>query len=128
MRYSLDMLDRLKELGHKAKEALDGVRDSHTLEKFKSEWLGAKGKLKEAMGWLREASKEEKSKLGQGLNDLKRKLEEEFDHLREKLGSRASHPAGPMIDVTEPGIPARLGRIHPIQQVLDELKIGRAHV
>jgi phenylalanyl-tRNA synthetase alpha chain len=115
------MWDRIKELEQEAAEALERVRDSQTLEKFKSAYLGARGKLKEAMAWLKEASKEEKPRLGQSLNALKQRIEGEFERLRTELGSGQQAAGGPVLDVTEPGLPPVLGRVHPIQQVLDEL-------
>src|ERR1041385_9070907 len=115
------MMERLTQLEAEAKEALEGVRDGEGLEQFRIAYLGTKGKVKEAMGWLKDASKEDKPKLGQGLNVLKKALEERFEEKKGSLGGAKPRVAGPVIDVTEPGLPPRMGRVHVIQQVLDEL-------
>jgi phenylalanyl-tRNA synthetase alpha chain len=73
------------------------------------------------MSWLKDASKEDKPKLGQGLNALKKELEAAFEDKKSSLGGAKPQAAGPAIDVTEPGIPPKLGRVHVLQQVVDEL-------
>ena len=115
------MLERLKQLGSEAREALANVDSPESLEQFRIDYLGSKGQLKSAMGWLKDASKEDKPKLGQGLNALKKELEAAFDDKKSSLGGAKPQAAGPAIDVTEPGIPPKLGRVHVLQQVVDEL-------
>ncbi|MBI1371094.1 MAG: phenylalanine--tRNA ligase subunit alpha [Planctomycetes bacterium] len=115
------MLERLQQLEAAATAALEKVSDAATLEQFRIEYLGTKGQLKEAMGWLKDAPKEEKRELGQGLNALKQKVEAAFEEKKGQLGSAKPQAAGPLIDVTEPGEAPVMGRVHVIQQVLDEL-------
>ncbi len=115
------MLERLKELEAQATAALDAAGDADALERFRVEYLGAKGKLKAAMSWLKDASKQDKPKLGQGLNALKQELEQRFEAKQRALGATKPRAAGPLIDVTEPGLPPRTGRVHVIQQVIDEM-------
>lgn len=115
------MLDRLEQLDREASEALAAVRDADQLERFRITYLGSKGKLKQAMSWLKDAPKEDKPKLGQGLNALKRKLEAQYESKKAELASAAGAAAGPIIDVTEPGHPPRLGRVHVLQQTIDHL-------
>jgi phenylalanyl-tRNA synthetase alpha chain len=118
------MLERLQELETRAKAELEEARGkgADALEDFRIAYLGSKGALKDAMGWLKEASREEKPQLGQGLNRLKNQLTERFEEARQQIGdARAARAAGPRIDITEPGLPPRLGRVHVLQQVIDEL-------
>jgi len=115
------MLERLKQLKNEAHAALDRAGDADQLEAFRVAYLGSKGKLKQAMGWLKEASKEEKPQLGQGLNQLKNELQAAYDEKKQALGAARQQATGPRIDVTEPGLPPRLGRVHVLTQVIDEL-------
>jgi phenylalanyl-tRNA synthetase alpha chain len=115
------MLQKLEQLRQQAHAALDKARDAQALEQFRIAYLGAKGRLKEAMSWLKEASSDDKRVLGQELNALKKKLEFEYERLKEQLGAARPKTTGPLLDVTEPGLPPRLGRVHILQQVLDEL-------
>jgi len=116
------MLDRLEQLEKQATAALESVGDAEALEQFRIKYLGSKGELKAAMAWLKDASKEDKPKLGQGLNALKKKLEGEFEQKKKALGGGAKpRAAGPVIDVTEPGEAPPLGKAHVIEQVMGEL-------
>ena len=118
------MLDRLEQLEQQATAELAAVGDADALEQFRIRYLGAKGQLKAAMNWLKDASKEDKPKLGQGLNALKKKLEAAFEARQSELGSSAGAKAsgrGPVLDVTEPGLAPTMGRAHVIEQVMAQL-------
>lgn len=115
------MLAQLEQLEQEATDALEQATDAVGLERFRIAYLGTKGKLKSAMGWLKDASPEDKPKLGQGLNVLKNKLQASFDEKQKSLGGASRQAAGPIIDVTEPGLPPRMGRTHVLRQVIDEL-------
>jgi phenylalanyl-tRNA synthetase alpha chain len=117
------MLERLEQLTAQAEADLAAVKSAEELEKYRITYLGTKGKLKDAMAWLKDASPADKPKLGQGLNLLKQKLEAAFTEKQASLGGGAAKVPGAAkgIDVTEPGLPPRLGRTHVITQVLDEL-------
>ena len=115
------MLDKLEQLKAEAADALASIKDAEGLERFRIAFLGSKGKLKAAMTWLKDAAKDERKALGQGLNQAKQDIQAKFDDLKQSLGSAAPKAAGPTLDVTEPGDPPQLGRVHVIQQVLDEL-------
>jgi len=115
------MLDQLEQLEAESRAALDAVTDAESLERFRIEFLGSKGRLKAAMAWIGQANAAEKPKLGQGLNALKKTLESGFDEKKHRLGTAGSASSKPMLDVSEPGLPPRLGRRHVLSQVLDEL-------
>jgi len=118
------MLDKLQELETRAKADLQEARQegADALEQFRIAYLGSKGALKEAMSWLKDASRDQKPQLGQGLNRLKQELTEQYEQAKRDLGEPAGgKTTGPMIDITEPGEPPRLGRVHVLQQVIDEM-------
>lgn len=117
------MLQRLEQLGHEALAALAAANSPEGLERFRIEYLGAKGKLKAAMAWLKDASPQDRPALGQGLNVLKGRIEGEYEQRKAEMGAagRPSAAAGPMLDVTEPGDRQPLGRVHVLTQIMDEL-------
>lgn len=115
------MLERLEQLEAEASAALGAADDADALEQFRIAYLGTKGQLKAAMTWLKDASKEEKPKLGAGLNALKNQLQEQYDAKKASAGGDQPKAAGPLLDITEPGLPPRLGRTHVITQVTEEL-------
>jgi phenylalanyl-tRNA synthetase alpha chain len=103
------MLERLAELDSQATAALAEVNDAAALEAFRVEYLGTKGQLKAAMAWLKDAGREEKPALGQGLNALKNRLQEQYDAKKASLGEAQPKAAGPVVDVTEPPCPRAWG-------------------
>ncbi|MAE60652.1 MAG: phenylalanine--tRNA ligase subunit alpha [Planctomycetaceae bacterium] len=115
------MLERLDQLEADAVAALRSADDAASLEQFRIAYLGSKGQLKAAMAWLKDASKEERPKLGAGLNALKNQLQEQYDARKASVGGGGLAATGPLLDITEPGMPPRLGRSHVITQVIDEL-------
>lgn len=115
------MLERLETLQKEAQTALDNVDSPESLEAFRIAYLGSKGQLKDAMSWLKDASKEDRPKLGQGLNILKNKLQAGFDAKKASLGTASAKPRGPVLDITEPGLPSTLGRTHVLTQIQEEL-------
>ena len=119
--FYVTMLERLEQLEAEAVASLSQVESAEGLEAFRIAYLGSKGKLKDAMTWLKDASKEDRPKLGQGLNVLKQKLQAGFDEKKGNLGGGAKVAKGPMLDITEPGMPSELGRTHVLTQIQEEL-------
>lgn len=115
------MLETLEQLQRDALGELDASPDADALEAWRIAYLGAKGKLKAAMGGLKDVPKEDKPKVGQKLNEVKTALEAAFEARKDTLA--ASGPSGPLIDMTEPGIVSShaVGRRHIITRVIDEL-------
>lgn len=115
------MLSKLEELKSQAFTELDAATDAAGLEAFRIAYLGSKGQLKDAMSWLKDASKEDKPLLGQGLNQLKNELTAAYEAKKSTLGEAKPKSTGPLLDVTEPGLPPRMGRLHVITQTINEL-------
>ncbi len=115
------MLETLEQLQRDALTELDASPDADALEAWRIAYLGAKGRLKAAMGGLKDVPKEDKPKVGQKLNEVKTALEAAFEARKDTLA--ASGPSGPQIDMTEPGIVSSraVGRRHIITRVIDEL-------
>lgn len=116
------MLEALDQLESAGLEELAAVADAAGLEAWRIAFLGANGKLKTAMGGLKDVPKDQKPAVGQRLNAVKQRLEEAFNARKGELGTAA--PArGEAIDMTEPGMAesSAIGRRHIITRVRDEL-------
>ena len=115
------MLETLEQLQSDALVELDASPDAEALEAWRIAYLGAKGRLKAAMGGLKDVPREDKPKVGQKLNEVKTALEAAFEARKDALA--ASGPSGPLIDMTEPGLVSShaVGRRHIITRVIDEL-------
>ncbi len=117
------MLEKIDQLERQAESDLVAVSTADELERFRIKYLGSKGAVKALMGLMKQVDKPQKPAFGQGANALKHKLQETFAARKDELVA-----AGPQasvlkqgIDVTEPGLPPRLGRQHVISQTINEL-------
>ncbi len=115
------VLERIEQLDAEAHADLNAVTDADALEQFRIKYLGSKGVLKSLMAQLKDVPKEQKPAFGQGANALRKKIEEAFNARKSNLGAAASAAGGPTVDVTEPGLPPRLGREHVITQTINDL-------
>jgi phenylalanyl-tRNA synthetase alpha chain len=116
------MLDKIDQLDQQSAADLAAVNSADMLEQFRIKYLGTKGAVKGLMGLLKDVPKEIKPQFGQQANALRQKLEAAFEERKASLGSASQSKAkASTIDVTEPGLPASLGREHVITQTIDEL-------
>lgn len=114
------MLDQLEQ---SALAALGAVKDAAALEAWRVEFLGSKGKIKAAMGGIKDVPPAEKPAFGARLNAVSKAVEEAFAARQGELGGAAPKVSGPVVDITEPGIveARELGRGHIISRVREEL-------
>lgn len=110
------MLAELDALRTAALHALAAASAPASLEAWRVEWLGASGRLKDAMAGLKALSGSEKPAAGKRLNELKAALEAAFTERKAVVGAR---PSGPAVDVTEPGTPCGGGRQHVLTRTID---------
>ncbi len=115
------MKDKLKEIEREALKDVDLCRgDPASIEELRVKYLGRKGIVTELFKKMNAVSPEEKPEIGRLVNILKDNLTKA---LLEKASSSGDEDEEPLdkIDVTLPGIPARLGRMHPITKTIEEI-------
>ena len=117
------MLDQLEQTEKSALAELSAAADAAALEAWRVAYLGASGRLKALMGSLKDVPKDQKPAVGARLNSLKNALESAHASRKDQLGAAPAAAAGPLIDMTEPGLveSRALGRAHIISRVRDEL-------
>lgn len=125
------MLEALTQLAAEALSSLSAAADPATLDAWHKQFLGNSGKLKAALGGLKDVPKDQKPAVGARLNQLKSELEDAYKARQEAVGGTANGHAGggggggdqPRIDMTEPGLvfSTALGRRHIITRVREEL-------
>lgn len=117
------MLEEIQQIESGALAELSAASSADTLESWRQAYIGPKGRLKALMPRLKDVPAAEKPAVGQRLNALKTTLESAFETRKSSLGSSAAAPAGPMIDLTEPGLirSELVARRHIITRVRDEL-------
>lgn len=117
------MLDRLGEIRTRALDDLSRARNTSELQNWRVAYLGKKGPLTEALRELGRLSAEERPVVGQAANQVKRELESALEareqHLRTLELGRALESE--WLDVTLPGRPASVGRLHPTTQTVNQV-------
>jgi phenylalanyl-tRNA synthetase alpha chain len=103
-----------------ARAAIDSAGDAVVLEQVRVRFLGRKGTLAAVLRGLGDLDAAERPRVGKLANDLKGRLEAALLARREALdaAAQAATLAAERLDVTLPGRPGALGRLHPSTQIL----------
>lgn len=106
-------------LQQQAANAIAQAQDIAALEAIRVDYLGKKGQLTEILKGLSSLSAEEKPKVGQLVNQVKRDISALIDDKMSQLKELELEKklAGERIDVTLPGRNLKAGSLHPVTQV-----------
>jgi len=115
------MIETINKLRQDFDSRLGSISDPKQLEQIRIDFLGKKGQLQGLMKELRNASPEEKPKLGKDINILKQHVEQELNNKGQGLGSKSSGKSEETFDTTLPGRRELTGTLHPITQVMEEI-------
>lgn len=118
-----ELESKLEAAEGEARQAFQSASTINDLDQFRSQFLGDRSIVTEAMQALRSLGKEEKPRIGQKANAVKVAIQEAFDERRNALrrDELESQLASEGIDVSLPGIGRPVGHIHPLTQVTNEL-------
>ena len=113
----------LDDLKAKYIAAVAGAADEAALEEVRLAALGKKGEISLKMRELGGMSPEERQAAGPALNALKDEIDAGLRAKKAALGDAAldARLSAEWLDVTLPGRPRRMGTIHPVSQVMEEL-------
>src|SRR5271166_151720 len=104
---------------------IEAAGDEPALEAARVAALGKKGSISALLATLGKMPPDERKTHGPLINGLKERVTEAVAARREILKGAALEPRlkTEAMDVTlpPPGLPAEVGRVHPIGQVMDEL-------
>lgn len=117
------MQDQLKEIRTQALDELSRVDSSRDLESWRVRYLGKKSPLSRILRSLATLPADQKPTMGNLANETKRALESGLSERERSLEEAlfASHSQSLSLDVTLPGRPSPMGRLHPITQTLNEV-------
>ena len=117
------MLKQLEEIKQKAAQELEAVSQVKELESWRVRYLGKKSQLTGILRGLAKLPLGERKKAGALANQIKADLEESLEQKRQVVGEAKLVTAvgEEHIDITLPGRPFPLGRLHPITQTLTEI-------
>jgi phenylalanyl-tRNA synthetase alpha chain len=114
------MEDELKRLEREAASEIDALSDSSGLEFFRVKFLGRKGLFSTVMRQLGQVPKEDRPRLGQLANVIKKNIEERFEQKKTEI-SAPSSSSGSSVDLSLPGRSLSFGKLHPVTQVMEEI-------
>lgn len=119
----IEGLEKVRDGAASAVAALSANPTEEGVEEFRVAYLGKKGALPALLKTLGSLPPEDRSKAGAEINSLKQKIEGDIEALQAALKAQAleARLSEESIDVTLPGRPLSIGRLHPVTQVQDEI-------
>lgn len=117
------MLLQLDHIEETALLALQDVQNEETLEKWRVAHLGRNSPLMQVFDQLGQIAKEDRPAIGRRANQIRQNLESEMAKKVESLHQTTlkSKLETERLDVSLPGRPISLGRLHPISRTLREI-------
>lgn len=118
------MQEQIEQIKKKALEEIEDASDSKQLDEVRVKYLGKKGELTLILRGMGGLSPEERPIVGSLVNkvrdELELKIEEEERHFENKAIEEKL--ANENIDVTMPSKKTSLGSVHPITQIINDVK------
>ena len=117
------MLEQLENLRGEALALLEAVTDSETLDVWEKRIIGRKGDVTLMTRRVGELSREERPAFGKRANQIKQELAAAYQEKAASIKAveMEQQIAAGAIDVSQPGRPRQIGRLHPSTQVLREI-------
>jgi phenylalanyl-tRNA synthetase alpha chain len=118
-----NLLQNLEKLQVKALDELKGSLSPEAVEQWRVAYLGRRGELTQVLRGLATLAPDERKTVGAVANNVKAILEESLSDAEEAIKTAALQALADQgrIDVTLPGRPIPLGRLHPTTQILREI-------
>lgn len=118
------MLNALQMIKQQAADALANANDQKLLDDLRVKYLGKKGELTAILKQMGSLSAEERPKVGAFANEVRAAIESLIEEKAAELKVSLLNKKLELekIDVTLPGKAAPVGKPHPLNKVLDEIK------
>ena len=113
--------DQLTQLQQEAVDAIANSQDLDSLEQLRIKYLGKKGELSQILRGMGKLSAEERPQAGALANEVKTAISDTLEKQKSELEKAkiAAKIAAETIDVTMPGVSRPLGKVHPLNGVVD---------
>lgn len=118
------MQQQLQTILSQAKAALQRADARQQLDALRVQYLGKKGELTAILKQMGKLSAEERPKMGQLANEVRKEIEDVIAQKEAQLSAKEMEQRlqTETLDVTMPGHAVTLGHRHPLSIVLDEVK------
>ncbi|AWI06885.1 phenylalanine--tRNA ligase subunit alpha [Clostridium drakei] len=118
------MKEKLELIKSNALEKIKNISSSSEFENIRVKYLGKKGELTQILRGMGALSAEERPAVGKIANEvravLENAIEEGINNIKNK--EKKARLQNEVIDISMPGIKQNLGRRHPLEQTLNEMK------
>ena len=118
------MKEELQKLKKTFNSDINNITNLNELNELRVNYLGKKSKLQEISIMMRDLSIEEKKECGKLMNEIKTTFENEINSLKEELEKKELEEKlnKERIDVTLPATKIKVGGIHPITKIINEVE------
>ena len=118
------MISLLLELKEASLSSITSADSVELLENLRVKYLGKKGELTAILKQMGGLSEDERPRVGQLANEVREILAKSIEERRDVLSKKLLELrlTAEKIDVTMPGKPVSVGKKHPLNTVLDEVK------
>jgi len=111
----------IEEIHSTALSEIETAQDAETLKALATRYLGRKGRLTQFLRDIAKLPPQERPAAGRQANTVKRELEKRFAEALAQVEKHAAAHGEDAIDVSLPGRPARVGSLHPVTQVNQQI-------
>ena len=125
-----DLLAQLEAFTIEAIAELEGTSDENTLQQWRTARLGKSSFVQQVFSKMKEASKEDRPKIGQAANKVRNDLEAAFEAHAAEIREKALNASleQEKLDITLPGRRPTPGRLHPATQNMREILDVLSHM
>ena len=117
------MKEKLEQIKAAAQKAIAEAADEKGIDDIRVRFLGKKGELTAILKQMGGLSPEERPIIGQLANKIRAELEENIESASKDFKEKADELKlkAETIDITMPAEPANIGKLHPLNTVLNDL-------
>ncbi|MEY8000396.1 phenylalanine--tRNA ligase subunit alpha [Clostridium sp. Mt-5] len=118
------MKEKLEKIKENALKELQDRESNLSIEDIRIKYLGKKGELTKILRAMKTLSKEERPMVGRLANEIRSVLENAIEEASRKIKDFKTEEKlkSETIDITMPGIKQNIGRRHPLEQILENMK------
>jgi len=113
---------KILDIKKQAIEEIGKAADSKKLFDLKVKYLGRKSEFTEILKGLKDLAVEEKRKIGQLANEVKKEIEQELDKAERNLRAKSFDLSKEKIDITIPGHKKKIGHLNILTQTQNEIE------
>ena len=118
----MSITDQIQEVRLEFKSHLESLlSENGAIDQIRIKYLGRKGLIADLFIQMGKVDQEERPHIGKVLNELKTEISLEIDGITSS-GETAAELDVTAVDYTLPGDPIPIGSIHPLTQVMEEIK------